>query len=117
MQQTVKSILVLGAGSFGSCLADHLGDSEHHVYLWSRSKEFCDHFNQHFRCIHQLKDHQFSTHITAVGPEFPDKALIDRIEILLFAIPTEGVRYVPLQYETVFSRWPITNHRDRIWPH
>jgi glycerol-3-phosphate dehydrogenase len=100
MQHTVKSILVLGAGSFGSCLADHLGDSEHHVYLWSRSKEFCDHFNQHHRSIHQLKDHQFSTHITAVGPQFPDRALVDKIDILLFAIPTEGVRYVPLQYET-----------------
>ena len=92
MQQTVKSILVLGAGSFGLCLADHLGDSEHHVYLWSRSNEFCDHFNQHYRSIHQLRDHQFSTHITAVGPEFPNRALVDKIDILLFAIPTEGVR-------------------------
>ena len=100
MQQTVKPILVLGAGSFGSCLADHLGDSEHHVYLWSRSKEFCDHFNQHYRSIHQLRDHQFSTHITAVGPEFPDRALIDKIDILLFAIPTEGVRCVFTHYET-----------------
>lgn len=101
MQQTVKSILVLGAGSFGSCLADHLGDSEHHVYLWSRSKDFCDHFNQHHRSIHQLTDHQFSTHITAVGPEFPDRALLDKIDVLLFAIPTEGVRYVPVQCETM----------------
>jgi len=92
MQHAVKSILVLGAGSFGSCLADHLGDSEHHVYLWSRSKDFCDHFNQHHRSIHQLRDHQFSTHITAVGPEFPDRALVEKIDILLFAIPTEGVR-------------------------
>jgi hypothetical protein len=101
MQQTVKSnILVLGAGSFGSCLADHLGDSEHHVYLWSRSRDFCDHFNQHHRSIRQLTDHQFSTYITAVGPEFPDRALIDKIDVLLFAIPTEGVRYVPVQCET-----------------
>lgn len=96
MQQTVRSILVLGAGSFGSCLADHLGDSEHHVYLWSRSKDFCDHFNQHYRNIHHLTDHQFSTHITAVGPEFPDRALVEKIDILLFAIPTEGVRCVPV---------------------
>ena len=103
MQHTVKSILVLGAGSFGSCLADHLGDSDHHVYLWSRSKEFCDYFNQHFRSIHQLKDHQFSTHITAVGPEFPHRALIDKIDVLLFAIPTEGVRYVFVQPGTVFA--------------
>lgn len=29
-----RKILVLGAGNFGCCLADHLGDSEHEVYLW-----------------------------------------------------------------------------------
>jgi glycerol-3-phosphate dehydrogenase len=101
MQQAVKSnILVLGAGSFGLCLADHLGDSEHDVYLWSRSRDFCDHFNQHYRSIRQLPEHQFPTCITAVGPEFPDRALVDKIDVLLFAIPTEGVRYVPVQCET-----------------
>lgn len=113
MQHSVKSILVLGAGSFGSCLADHLGDSEHHVYLWSRSKEFCDHFNQHFRSIHQLRDHLFSTHITAVGPEFPDRTLVDKVDVLLFAIPTEGVRYVSLQHKTVFAGGQ-PNRQDRI---
>lgn len=107
MQQAVKSILVLGAGSFGSCLADHLGDSEHHVYLWSRSKDFCDHFNQHYRSIHQLKDHQFSTHITAVGPEFPDRALVEKIDVLLFAIPTEGVRCVYVHQRS----WARNNRR------
>jgi glycerol-3-phosphate dehydrogenase len=115
MQQAVKSnILVLGAGSFGSCLADHLGDSEHHVYLWSRSKDFCDHFNQHYRSIHQLRDHQFSTHITAVGPEFPNRALVDKSDVLLFAIPTEGVRCVPVQRETLCAGLSIA-YQDRLW--
>jgi len=118
MQQTVKSILVLGAGSFGSCLADHLGDSEHHVYLWSRSKDFCDHFNQHHRSIHQLTDHQFSTHITAVGPEFPDRTLLDKIDVLLFAIPTEGVRCVRDRVVRDYVCWlPTIHHQDRIWLH
>ena len=114
MQQTVKSILVLGAGSFGSCLADHLGDSEHHVYLWSRSKEFCDHFNQHYRSIHQLKDHQFSTHITAVGPEFPNRTLINKTDVLLFAIPTEGVRCVVVRY---LPGVLMMHYKGRLWPH
>ena len=117
MQHTVKSILVLGAGSFGSCLADHLGDSEHHVYLWSRSKDFCDHFNQHYRSIHQLRDHQFSTHITAVGPGFPDRALVDKIDILLFAIPTEGVRCVSMCCKAICAVGLTAYHQDRIWPH
>ena len=117
MQQTVESILVLGAGSFGLCLADHLGDSEHHVYLWSRSKDFCDHFNQHYRSIHQLTDHQFSTHITAVGPEFPNRALVNKIDVLLFAIPTEGIRCVHVQCVIMRAGWPTARYKGRTWLH
>jgi hypothetical protein len=51
-----------------------------------------------------------------VGPQFPDRAIIDKIDILLFAIPTEGVRYVPVQLETVFVRRLTVKHQDRIWP-
>ena len=39
-------VCVLGAGNFGSCLADHLGDSEHEVLLWSRSVEQIEYFNR-----------------------------------------------------------------------
>jgi len=87
-----SNILVLGAGSFGSCLADHLGDSDHHVFMWSRSQNIVDHFNKHRRNPEFLQDHEFSDHITAVGPQFPDEDLLKKMDVLLFAIPTEGVR-------------------------
>jgi len=94
MQKSSKlsNILVLGAGSFGSCLADHLGDSDHHVFMWSRSSEIVEHFNKHRRNPSFLPDHEFSDQITAVGPEFPDETLLEKMDVLLFAIPTEGVR-------------------------
>jgi hypothetical protein len=41
---TPKKILVFGSGNFGSCLADHLGDSEHEVSMWSREKSFVEYF-------------------------------------------------------------------------
>ncbi|KAI0361358.1 NAD-dependent glycerol-3-phosphate dehydrogenase [Trametes cingulata] len=87
-----SKVLVFGAGNFGSCLADHLGDSSHVVYMWSRSENLVKHFNQHHRNPEVLQDHAFAETITAVGPEFPSSDLIRSMDVLLFAIPTEGVR-------------------------
>ncbi|KAI0756758.1 NAD-dependent glycerol-3-phosphate dehydrogenase [Daedaleopsis nitida] len=87
-----SKVLVFGAGNFGSCLADHLGDSLHDVYMWTRSEIVVKHFNQHHRNPEVLKDHAFSESITAVGPEFPTAEMVQAMDVLLFAIPTEGVR-------------------------
>ncbi|KAI6153767.1 6-phosphogluconate dehydrogenase [Pisolithus tinctorius] len=90
---TPKSrVLVLGAGNFGSCLADHLGDCEHEVFLWSRDPGFVEYFNVHHRNPNYLKDHAFSTNIHALGPEIPNKETVQQMEVLLFAIPTQGIR-------------------------
>lgn len=91
-----SNILVFGGGNFGSCLADHLGDSSHSVYMWSRSKDLVEHFNEFHRNPQFLRDHTFSDNVKAVGPEFPPESLIKDMDVLLFAIPTEGVRYALL---------------------
>jgi glycerol-3-phosphate dehydrogenase len=39
-------VLVLGAGNFGSCLADHLADSEHSVHLWARNEDVVRELNE-----------------------------------------------------------------------
>ena len=85
-------ILVLGAGNFGSCLADHLGDTEHDVFMWSREEDLVKHFNEHQRNLRYLTDHAFSRKIKAIGPELPSATFIKGIDVILFAIPTEGVR-------------------------
>ena len=89
-----SKVLVFGAGNFGSCLADHLGDSSHTVYMWSRSESLVKHFNQCRRNPEVLQDHLFAESITAVGPEFPSAEMVQSMDVLLFAIPTEGVRYL-----------------------
>ncbi|KIM88587.1 hypothetical protein PILCRDRAFT_95323 [Piloderma croceum F 1598] len=88
----IHKVLIFGAGNFASCLADHLGDSEHEVYLWSRKLSFVQHFNLHHRNPDYLKEHSFSHNIQAVGPDLPDKEFIRGMEVLLFAIPTQAVR-------------------------
>ena len=90
---TPKSrVVVLGAGNFGSCLADHLADSDHDVQLWSRSEGFVKYFNEHHKNPDYLKEHSFPECITAVGPELPSAEDIKNVDVLLFAIPTEGPR-------------------------
>ncbi|PSR76721.1 hypothetical protein PHLCEN_2v8318 [Hermanssonia centrifuga] len=86
-------VLVFGAGNFGSCLADHLGDSAHDVFMWSRSKKVVDYFNTHHRNPDFLKDHVFPDTIQAVGPDFPSTEMVRGMDVLLFAIPTQGVSY------------------------
>ncbi|KAI6107516.1 6-phosphogluconate dehydrogenase [Pisolithus croceorrhizus] len=85
-------ILVLGAGNFGTCLADHLGDCDHEVFLWSRDRGFVEYFNVHHRNPSYFQDHVFSTNIHALGPEIPNRETVQQMDVLLFAIPTQGVR-------------------------
>ncbi len=90
---TPKKILVFGSGNFGSCLADHLGDSEHEVFMWSRERSFVEYFNEHHKNPRYLKDHSFPSTIRAVGPDLPDVDFVKQMDVLLFAIPTQGLRY------------------------
>ena len=85
-------ICILGAGNFGSCLAHHLSDSEHDVLLWSRSPSFAGYFNAYHKNPDFLTDHEFRKNVTAIGPDLPGEELLRSLDVLLFAIPTEGLR-------------------------
>jgi glycerol-3-phosphate dehydrogenase len=85
-------VLIFGAGNFGSCLASHLGDVQHDVYLWAREERIVKYFNEHKRNPVYLSDHEFPPNIIAVGPDLPTKDFIDDMDVLLFAIPTQFLR-------------------------
>lgn len=87
-----SKVLVFGAGNFGSCLADHLADSQHEVVVWSRSPEVVKSLNETHRNTEYLTDHVFPESLRAIGPEFPSPEVVRGMDVLLFAIPTEGVR-------------------------
>ncbi|KAJ4485913.1 6-phosphogluconate dehydrogenase [Lentinula aciculospora] len=104
-----SKVLIFGAGNFGSCLADHLGDSDHDVYLWSREGQVVKSLNETHRNPIYLKEHHFSANITAVGPELPGKTLIDEMDVLLFAIPTQFLRenLAKLQLHLNREKYPL----------
>ncbi|KAF7307132.1 Glycerol-3-phosphate dehydrogenase [NAD(+)] [Mycena indigotica] len=87
-----SKVLILGAGNFGSCLAEHLGDSDHRVFLWAREEDVVKHFNSTQKHSKYLPDHTFSKNIVAVGPELPDGTFINEMDVVLFAIPTQFLR-------------------------
>ena len=88
-----QKILVLGSGNFGSCLADHLADSGSRVLLWSRSKDVIESLNERHRNPKYLTDHVFSANITAIGPDLPGIDILQTVGVVLFAIPTQNLRY------------------------
>jgi len=60
--------------------------------MWSREGSVVDYFNKHHKNPQYLKDHCFPHTIRAVGPDLPDADFIKRMDVLLFAIPTQGLR-------------------------
>lgn len=100
---TLRKVLVFGAGNFGSCLADHLADSEHTVYLWARSREVVNSINTTHRHPKYLKDHDFPESIKAVGPELPSKEFLSEMDVVLFAIPTQYLRNALLEIKDLLD--------------
>jgi len=77
----------------GSCLADHLADAGQDVLLWSRDADVIEALNSTHKHPYCHKDHAFPETIRAVGPEMLGKDALSEMDVLLFAIPTEGLRY------------------------
>lgn len=50
--------------------------------------------NKHHRNPKYLRDHEFSSNITAIGPDFPSKEIIKGVDVVLFAIPTQNLRSI-----------------------
>lgn len=64
---TGDRILVLGAGNFGTCLAQHLAEKGHQVTLWARSKDIADSINQNRKNPKYLTAVTLSPRIRAIN--------------------------------------------------
>ena len=83
-------IAVLGAGSFGTCLAV-LCAREHDVTIWARDPEISDAIQREHRNPRYLTDLELPERLLATSDL--SEALADR-ELVICAVPSHGVRDV-----------------------
>ncbi len=80
---------VLGAGSFGTCLALLLAEREYAVDLWARDPKLADAINRHRRNPRYLTEFRIPECIHATSSF--EEALSDK-DLILSVVPSHGVR-------------------------
>lgn len=86
-----EKIAVLGAGSWGSILANLLDENGHDVALWSYNPEQVDELNSRHTNTRYIKDFTYSSSLKAYANL--EDALADATTIL-FVVPTKAIREV-----------------------
>lgn len=85
-----RAVLVVGAGNFGTCLAQHLAKNGTKVYLWSRRPEVAEHINRLRANPRYLTSFRLHDNIEGVSDLAPlDVAALDGV---ILAIPTPFLR-------------------------
>lgn len=84
--------LVLGAGSFGTCLAQHMACLGHQTRIWAREKRVCDGINLRHRNPSYLNSIPLHPSLEA----FSELTLTDvaEVDMLVLVIPTQFMREV-----------------------
>ena len=86
-----EKVAVLGAGSWGSVLANLLVDNGHEVELWSRDQDQVDRLNKDHVNPAYMKDFTYSSKLHATTNM---KAAVKGADVILIVIPTKGIRQV-----------------------
>lgn len=87
-----EKILVLGAGNFGTCLAQHLADKGYHVTIWTRSEEIAHAINTSHKNPKYLNTINLSPRLSATVNI--DSTLIADSSVVVQATPTQTMREV-----------------------
>ena len=87
-----QRVLVLGAGNFGTCLAQHLAQLGHDVTIWTRSTAVCDAINSSHKNPKYLRTINLSQRVSATHKI--DQGFLGKASAVVQAIPTQGMRQV-----------------------
>jgi glycerol-3-phosphate dehydrogenase (NAD(P)+) len=90
-----ENIVVLGAGSFGTTLANVLCINGYPVKLWSKSQNVANDINQNHRNSKYLGDNSLSRNLRA---ETDINVAVNNSDYILWAIPTQAIRSVLSEY-------------------
>ena len=87
-----KHVLVLGAGNFGTCLAQHLADKGYSVTIWSYEPQVTEQINTHHKNSKYLSTLTLSHRITATNTI--DRAVLENTFLVVIAVPCQFMRSV-----------------------
>ena len=95
-----EKIAVLGAGSWGSTLANMLVENGHSVMLWARNQKQVDQLNQDHINPDYMKTLVYSDKLVATTDM---KAAVTGANVILIVIPTKGLRQVADQLDKILG--------------
>lgn len=90
--RTGENIVVLGAGNFGTCLAQHLAEKGYHVKLWTRNKGVADAINTSRKNPKYLSTINLSPRLTAIADI--DATTLKEASIVVHVTPLQTMREV-----------------------
>ncbi|MCX6115930.1 MAG: NAD(P)-dependent glycerol-3-phosphate dehydrogenase [Proteobacteria bacterium] len=93
-EQTISpaNILVLGAGNFGTCLANHLSHEGKNVTIWARDKTVVESINKEHKNPKYLSTINLSPTLKAINTI--DASIMKTVEALVVAVPMQAMRSV-----------------------
>ena len=96
----MENLGIIGAGSWGTALAQVLSYKFSDVYIWGRDENLIDSINRKHINFKYLNDILLNENIKAsMNLEF----VIDKSDILIIAIPTQAIRTVLEPYSKLFE--------------
>ena len=101
-QRHGEKILVLGAGNFGTCLAQHLAEKGYHVTIWSRSAAVAEAINNTRKNPKYLSTINLSPRLTATSNI--EAGTLAETSVVVQVTPTQTMREVLAQAKTGWHR-------------
>lgn len=105
-----SQIAVLGAGSWGSALANVLVENGHHVNIWTRDEAQQNEINTNHTNKHYLPTFKFPDKIKATTNL--EKAM-DNVEAIVVVIPTSGIRELSQKINQILDRKVTIIHASK----
>lgn len=105
-----SKIAVLGAGSWGSALANVLFENGHEVIMWTRDEKQKEEINTNHTNQHYLTDFTFPKELKATVDL---KEAVSGVEAILFVIPTKGIRALAKQVNTLLDQKVTVIHASK----
>lgn len=91
-KRALETVLVLGAGNFGCCLADHLADLGNKVLIFDKDQEIISGIQKTGRNMKFFPDLPLSKNLSAISELTPE--IVKSASTIIYAIPTQVMRRV-----------------------